>query len=179
MLETARKNIFLLFWIFVIFRQRKIFETQIARISFFSARRLGEGNQKRPSKLGRKMPYRKCSESRHAWLRVNDLWLRDRRAPQPKIIPFFLFSNNVRRVQFAGLEPAASERTSDSSSLLEFVQDHFKQKSALLESVEDHFKCRSDHLHLLNSLKFIFKKRSSKCETRTRRIPHKRMKRIP
>ena len=37
---------------------------------FFYSRRVGKGNLKRPSKLGRKIPSRKCSESRHAWMRV-------------------------------------------------------------------------------------------------------------
>ena len=43
---------------------------EISFFLFFFARRVGKGNLKRPSKLGRKIPNRKCSESRHAWLRV-------------------------------------------------------------------------------------------------------------
>ena len=67
---------------------------------------------------------------------------------------FSLRSSYVRRVQFAGLEPAASEPTSDSSSLLEFIEDHFHKKKQQI----------SYHLYLLNSLNIIFKRRSSKWE---------------
>ena len=67
---------------------------------------------------------------------------------------FFPF---VRRVQFAGLEPAASERTSDCSSPLEVVEEHFKRKSALSEFVEDHFKRRLDNRYLFEFIEDHFR----------------------
>jgi hypothetical protein len=37
-----------------------------------SRRRVGKGTRKRPSKLGRETPKRKCSESQHVCLRENE-----------------------------------------------------------------------------------------------------------